>query len=87
MTKLTLSMDEEVVATAKRIARRHRQSVSGMFSSMVKAMAAQEEQRNVDVPPDSVVARLTGIIKVPPGKTTDDLRYDALCEKFGVEPR
>ena len=87
MTKLTLSVGEDVVATAKRIARRHKQSVSAMFSHVVKAMAAQEERQGVEIPPDSVVARLTGSIKLPPGVTADDARYAALSEKYGIEPR
>jgi hypothetical protein len=86
MTKLTLSMDEEVVATAKRIARRHRQSVSAMLSNVVKAMAASEEGRDMAVPADSVAAQATGLIKLPPGRTADDLRYDALRDKYGLTP-
>ena len=86
MTKLTLSMDEEVVATAKRIARRHRQSVSAMLSNVVKAMAASEEGRDTVVPADSVAARATGLIKLPSGRTADDLRYEALRDKYGLTP-
>jgi hypothetical protein len=84
MTKLTLSMDEEVIASAKRIARRHKQSVSSMLSNMVKAMAAQEAQQETDVPPDSVTARLTGIVEAPPNKSDRELIAEALMERYGV---
>ena len=84
MTKLTLSMDEEVIATAKRVARRHRQSVSAMFSSVVRAMAAQEERPAVDAPPDSITARLTGIVRLPEGKSDRELVSEALAERYGA---
>ena len=84
MTKLTLSMDEEVIATAKRIARRHRQSVSAMFSGVVRAMAAQEEKQAVAVPPDSITARLTGIVRLPDGKSDRELVAEALLERYGA---
>ena len=83
MTKLTLSMDEEVVATAKRLARHHRTSVSAMLTNVVKAMAAQE-QRQPAIPPDSVVARLTGIIKAPAGKSDRELLAEALADRYEV---
>ena len=85
MTKLTLSMDEDVIATAKRIARRHNQRVSALLLNVVRAMAAQEKPHPEDIPPDSVVARLTGIIRLPPGMTGDDARFEALCDKYRVK--
>ena len=87
MTKLTLSMDQEVVATAKRIARRHRQSVSAMLSNMVRAMAAREDLHDGDIPKDSLAARALGLVKLPHGKTVDEVLYEALCEKYELEPK
>jgi hypothetical protein len=84
MTKLTLSMDEDIVAAAKRLAKRHRTSVSAMFSGMVKAMAAQE-RGETEIPVDSVTARLTGILKVPADKTDREILEDALRERYGVD--
>jgi len=84
MTKLTLSMDENVIATAKRIARRHRQSVSSMLSNVVKAMAAQEEKEAGDVPADSITARLIGVVRLPEGKSDRDLVTEALVERYGA---
>ena len=86
MTKLTLSMDEAVVATAKRLAKRQRTSVSAMLTNVVKAMAIQERHPPA-IPPDSVTARLTGIIKLPPGMSDDDARYEALREKYRLPRR
>ena len=53
---------------------------------MVRAMAMQESHDSLEVPPDSIAARLTGAISLPAGKTPDDVRYEALCERFGIEP-
>lgn len=86
MTKLTLSMDKKVVAQAKRIAKRDRTSVSAMFTNLVLAMAGRERQR-ADIPPDSIAARLTGAIKVPPGRTDRELVTEALEERYGAEDR
>ena len=84
MTKLTLSMDEDVIATAKRVARRNGQSVSAMLSNLVKAMAEQEERDAALVPPDSITARLTGVVRLPEGKSDRDLVAEALAERHGV---
>jgi hypothetical protein len=78
-------MDEDVVVTAKRIARRHHQSVSSMLSNVVRAMAARDEGQTVAVPPDSITARVTGIIRVPASKSDRDLITEALAERYGVQ--
>jgi hypothetical protein len=84
MTKLTLSMDKDVIATAKRIAGRHRQSVSSMLSNVVKAMAAQEKRQAGEVPPDCVTACLRGVVQLPDGKPDRDLVAEALMERYGA---
>ncbi len=83
MAKLTLSMDDDVVTAAKRLARRHRTSVSAMLAGMVKAMAVQEQSRAA-IPADSAAARLTGIIKAPAERSDRDLLTDALLERHGI---
>ena len=84
MTKLTLSMDERLVVTAKRLAKRHKTSVSAMLANMVRAMAAQE-QRKPEIPADSITAQLTGIIKAPADKPDHELLAEALLERYGVK--
>ena len=84
MTKLTLSMDEDVIREAKRIARRNHTSVSAMFSRLVRGMADSGKGRD-EIPPDSNAARATGFIKLPKGKTWEDVLTEALMEKYGIK--
>jgi hypothetical protein len=83
MTKLTLSMDEDVVATAKRLASQQNTSVSAMLASLIRAMAAQDLAPPA-IPPDSVTARLTGIVTLPADRSDRDLLTDALAERYGI---
>ncbi len=87
MTKLTLSMDEELIAAAKRIAKRRGQSVSAMFTNLVRTMASQEARQDDDVQPESIVGQLAGSIKLPVGMSADDARYDGMRKKYGLERR
>jgi len=82
MTKLTLSMDEEVVVQAKRLAKENGRSVSGMFTQMVRAMAAQKRKPQAIGP---ITRKMSGIIALPKGKTFDDVLTDALMERYGLK--
>ncbi len=80
MTKLTLSVDEEVVAQAKRLAKENGRSVSAMFSQYVRATAGQGKRR-LRIGP--ITRRMSGIISLPEGKTFDDVLADALQDEYG----
>jgi hypothetical protein len=82
--KLTLSADEDVIRDAKRLARRNKTSVSAMFSRFVRGMAKPKKAR-MEIPPDSIVARATGFISLPKGKTPRDVLTEALMEKYGIK--
>lgn len=82
MKKLTLSMDEEVIADAKRLAAERGTSVSAMFSGLVRAMA-HEKHEELEIGPKT--RSLTGIISLPDGKTWHDVVAEALMEKYGIE--
>jgi hypothetical protein len=84
MKKLTLSADEDVIREAKRLARRNRTSVSAMFGRFVRSLAGPRKAAD-DIPPDSIAARVTGIISLPKGKTPRDVLTEALMEKYGVK--
>ena len=84
MKKLTLSVNEDVIREAKRLARKNRTSVSAMFGRFVRNMAKSKEGRN-EIPADSIAARVTGIISLPKGKTPRDILTEALMEKYGVK--
>jgi hypothetical protein len=65
MTKLTLSIEENVVAEAKRIAEANKTSVSAMFSQFVQSAGAQRK-RQVKIGP--LTRKLSGIVNLPAGK-------------------
>ena len=80
--KLTLSLDEEVIAEAKRIAAERGTSVSAMFSRLVQAMAHREGEK-VEIGPKT--RSLAGIISLPKGKADRELLTEALLDKYGRE--
>jgi hypothetical protein len=82
MKKLTLSVDEEVIAQAKRLAAEQGTSVSAMFSRLVRAMAHRPGQK-IEIGP--ITRRLTGIMSLPQGMTYREALTDALMEKYGIE--
>ena len=84
MKKLTLSADEKVIAQAKRLAARQGASVSAMFARFVMSISRQEHAP-LEVPKDSIAARVTGIARLPKGKNERDVTTEALMEKYGIK--
>lgn len=84
MPKLTLSTDSKTIAQAKRLAAQNHTSVSAMFTRIIRGMTRQTKKAD-DIPADSLTAQLTGIIKLPKGKTERDVITDALMEKYGLK--
>jgi hypothetical protein len=84
-TKLTLTVKPDIIRMAKVYASKHGTSVSATFSRIIRALAAAEKNRAVNVPRGSALEILTGILKLSEGQTTDDLRLEALAEKYGLE--
>ena len=84
MKKLTLSADEKVIAQAKRLAARRRTSVSAMFARFVTS-TSRKENAPQEVPNDSIAARVTGIIRLPKGKSERDILTETLMEKYGIK--
>jgi len=83
MGKLTLSVDDDVIRAAKRTARREKTSVSAMVTRMLRARTMIRREPD-DIPPDSIVARLTGIARLPKGKTAEEVLTEALMDKYGI---
>jgi hypothetical protein len=79
--KLTLSMAEETIREAKRLAAEQGTSVSAMFADLVRLMALKPGER-IGIGPKT--RSLTGIASLPPGKTARDVVTDALMEKHGT---
>ena len=82
-TKLTLTVEPDVVDLAKRYAREHKTSVSATFSRLIRALAAGDGREGLSIPPSSALAQVAGIIALPQGRTVDDLLSAALAEKHG----
>ena len=83
--KLTLTVKPEVVKMAKQYARKHNTSVSATFSRVIRALVVRERSQAVAVPSGSALEKLSGIITLPEGKTADDVLFEALVERYGLE--
>jgi len=81
MNKLTLSIEEPVVEKAKQIAEANQTSVSAMFSQFVESMASKNA-RPAKIGP--LTRKLTGLVKLPPGKNYKALVADAIMEKHKI---
>ncbi|MCP4378973.1 MAG: CopG family transcriptional regulator [bacterium] len=81
MTKLTLSVDEATIESAKKLARDNGTSVSDMFRRFVQSMARGPKDFKIG----PLTRKLTGIAKLPPGKDYKEALTDALFEKYGID--
>lgn len=79
MTKLTLSVHEDVLEKAKRLAKRHGTSVSAMFSQFIRAMAGPGQEAR---PIGPVTREASGLAALPKGKTYRRVLEDALLDKY-----
>lgn len=80
--KLTLSMSEDAIATAKKLAAEENTSVSAMFEQIVRGMAARKKR---SIPIGPLTRKATGLVKLPEGKTDRELITEALMEKYGIK--
>jgi hypothetical protein len=74
MKKLTLSMEEETIKEAKRLAAERGTSVSAMFSRIVQAMA-HEPGEGIEIGP--ITRRLSGIISQEDASKARAKRHEA----------
>ena len=81
MTKLTLSMEEAVVAKAKRIARANRTSVSAMVTQFVISLSGGPRTR-IRIGP--LTRKASGLVRLPAGKDYKQLIEEAILDKHGV---
>jgi len=77
MHKLTLGMDPEVIALAKKQAKEHGISVSKMISDMIRVREAFTCP--VKIGPKTLAA--TGLVKLPEGKSLEELIEEAKAER------
>ena len=84
-TKLTLAIEPQIIESAKDYAARHKTSVSALFSRYINALTAEERGGDFSIPHDSVLRSIAGIASSSKAKTNDDLRYEALGDKYDLE--
>lgn len=86
MKKLTLSMEEKDIRAARRVARENGMSISRLFTNYIRLLALkqkEQEQEQEELPP--LTRKLTGIIRLPEGKSDRELLEEALMEKYGFD--
>jgi hypothetical protein len=79
--KLTLSIDEDVIDQAKELAAHEKTSVSALFTRVIRGMVAGKTDKTAIHP---AVRKISGIAKLPKGKTCEDVLAEALLDKYGV---
>ena len=91
-TKLTLSMDEDTILVAKRIASEDNVSVSKLVKSLIRALETEkrasdpvlEKIRNTEVPGWIKDLSIKTKIDLPPNVDYKDLKYEYLKEKYNL---
>lgn len=80
-TKLTLTVDEKVIESAKEYAKRNKRSLSNIIEEYLKSLTDSKESRKKPKL-SKLVKELKGSVKDPnPNKSYKELLTDALIEK------
>jgi len=82
-TKLTLSVDREIIDEAKEAALEWHTSVSALFSRVLRAMTST---RVADLSASPVTRRASGLVKLPENVSDGELLTDALMAKYERQP-
>ncbi len=83
-TKLTLSLEENILRRAKKFAKNQKKSLSALVSEMLRERMDHDANKKTIIDAHD---RLAGSITLPTEwdkKTLDDIRYQALKEKHGL---
>ncbi len=83
LTKLTLSVEKELVEQAKKLAKDEGTSLSSMFARFLDAVIKQR-RTTTKFTPGPITRRATGLAKFPKGKSDRELLEEALAEKYGI---
>ncbi len=78
-TKLTLSVDSELIRQAKELARKRGTSLSAMFDRFIRSVLREENSPNSNGP---LTSRALGLVRLPEDKTDSRLLKEALLEKY-----
>lgn len=80
-TKLTLTIEDEVIHQAKSYANAHNQSLSSMVESYLRALTASAQRGPKKHAPQ--VARLKGSVQLPEDFNDKRAMAEALAKKYG----
>ena len=80
-TKLTLSIQQEVIQAAKDYAKKHGRSLSNIVEEYLKALSEKKSTKEKEL--SKIVKDLKGSISLPKdSKSYQELLQDALIEKY-----
>jgi len=80
-TKLTLSIEAQVIESAKEYAKKQGRSLSNIVEEYLKSISNTKRKTNkMEFHP--LVEELCGSVKIPNDKTYDEILGEALIEKY-----
>ena len=79
-TKLTLTMDNNTIETAKQYAKKNKISLSKLVEFYFKSLSSVSENYIESIPP--ITKELSGIARISTTKSDKELLKDALNKKF-----
>lgn len=86
-TKLTLSLDKEVIEKAKIYAKCTGRSISQMVENYFKSLVEKPNKKNDSIKDDEIDTRLkklVGIIQLPPDFDIKKAKEEYFKEKYGI---
>ncbi len=81
-TKLTLKLDESIIAKAKLYADAHKRSLSNIVETYLKALVSKDEPVNDEVEISSFVKSISEGINIPNDIDYKNERFNYLNEKY-----
>jgi len=83
MRKLTLNAEDEVIRSAKRLARLNGTSVSAIFERLIRFMSRRRDRQAEVTGP--LTLKASGVAALPKGKNDRAVLEDALLEKHELD--
>ena len=80
-TKLTLSIEKEVIDAAKEYAKSQGRSLSNVIEEYLKSVTKRKSKKK-EHKFNSLIEELSGSVKLPANKTYDDVLTEAFVEKY-----
>lgn len=80
-TKLTLSLDKQVIKSIKRLAKEQGTSVSAMFERFARSVTQAPRAPKA---PGPLTRQAAGLLKLPGKKSSREVLEDSLLERYGL---